>query len=335
MSDIENSVFSGGDCMSSVLLIGAGRHASANLYPVISEQGWQVDGICTRSLEHSEAARKKFGFSSRPYDRIEQMLSAEAASKVIIFLPASAAVSAAIACLRAGREVFCEKPCGMSLEEAELIDQAQTVHGLQTGFMKRYAPVYRKMKENLSLMGGALSFSGYFNVDASAFCRDDRDYIYFVAIHYLDLIRFLFGETAQVSALACRDGEGTSYQLLLGMENGTVGTLTFENRKAWAREAEGITETCPQGFVSSENLSHLRVHHAGSENSWKDLCETDQLYFVTENPASGSMRDLYLRGFAGELQGFMNAPVPVNHENLKTTELCEEVLKALASGEPE
>ncbi|MGN1389796.1 MAG: Gfo/Idh/MocA family oxidoreductase [Bulleidia sp.] len=321
--------------MNSVLLIGAGRHASANLYPVISEQGWQVEGICTRSAEHSEAALKKFGFSGRPYDRIDQMLAAESASKVIISLPASAAVSAVTACLNAGREVFCEKPCGMNLEEAELVDHAQTVHGLQTGFMKRYAPVYRKMKENIPRIGGTLSFSGYFSVDASAFCRDDRDYIYFVAIHYLDLIRYLFGETAQVSALACRNGEGTSYHLLLGMESGAAGTLTLENRKAWTREAEGITVTCPHGFISSENLSHLRVHHETSENSWKDLCETDQLFSVTENPASGSMRDLYLRGFAGELQSFMSAPVPVNHENLETTELCEKVLNALGSGQPE
>ena len=36
----QSAVLSEGDHMNSSLLIGAGRHAMANLYPVILEQGW-------------------------------------------------------------------------------------------------------------------------------------------------------------------------------------------------------------------------------------------------------------------------------------------------------
>lgn len=316
-------------------VIGAGRHARANILPSLALCGAQVESVTTRSLSHSRGAAREFGFPARPYADVGEMLAQETGEKAVVVLQAADAVPAVLRCLAAGRQVFVEKPCGICEADAQRIYEAslRCGRGVSVGFMKRYAPVYRKMKELLD--GGSLgevrSFRGSFCVDACRFCANDRDFVFYVAIHTLDLVRFLFGEAESVRAVKNAGGDGCSYAAAVAMRGGAVGTLSFENRTAWTRESESVCVTCSGGFLASDELTRLTVHESRGEDApWQTLSEADRVYSDCFNPASGTEKDLYLRGFAGEMRDFAENGAQVSDDNLRTTRLCEDFLASLA-----
>ena len=189
-----------------VCVIGAGRHSTANLYPVLLSLGDVViDAVCIRHLEVAQETAGKCGRQTRAYDSIDEMLEKETCGTVIICVPGVVSAATASKCLEKGWNVFCEKPLGMSLQEACYIDDICERSGTfyMTAYMKKFAPVYRSIREAVDKQtyGSVLSYRGAFNVDASRFCKTDRDFMYFVAIHFLALVRFLFGKPERITVV--------------------------------------------------------------------------------------------------------------------------------------
>ncbi len=315
-------------------IIGAGRHAKNNLYPALALFGANVASVTTTSIEHSRAAARQFGFQANAYADIGEMLRSEPGGRAVIAMQAHDAVEAVLACLDAGKQVFVEKPCGLNLQQAEQIYHAseRSGKGVCVGFMKRFAPVYVKLKQLLDEkgLGEAYAFQASFRVDAHRFCANNRDFTYYVAIHMLDLLRFIFGEVQQLTAVKNETGDGCSYAVMLAMQSGVVGSLNLENRTAWTRESEQLCVTCADGFVQSSELNALRVHTSHVQQSpWQTLSEHDEIFTDCFNPASGCEKDLYLRGFAGEMRYFAETLLAPSEDNLHTTQLCEMLLSAL------
>jgi predicted dehydrogenase len=136
---------------------------------------------------------------------------------VIVSTPTKFHGEAAIAALRAGKHVLCEKPLARSLAEANEI--AATAHArarvLKTGFNYRYMAHVRKAKELIAAGAvGPLQFlrcryghggrPGY----EQHWCTDQEvsggGVLIEQGIHVLDLVRYLFGEPAQVLAQTSR-----------------------------------------------------------------------------------------------------------------------------------
>ncbi len=319
---------------NGIQLVGAGMQMQRNILPALLLCGAQIDSITTRSVEHAAAAAQKFGLSARAYAGLDAMLAAEQGGKAVVVMQAKDAVPAVMRCLAAGKEVFVEKPCGMSPAEAQAVYEASRASGkgVLVGFMKRFAPVYRKLKEVLDggELGGVRSFRAAFCVDASRFCQSDADFVYFVAIHMLDLLRYLFGEVRSVHVQKNELGGGCSYAAVFCMENGVIGTASFENRTAWTRESESICVTLENGFAESRELNRLTLHRSAAANApWQSLSERDDVFSDCFNPASGTEKDIFLRGFAGEMREFWEHGAAVSDDNLHTTRLCEAFLNAL------
>jgi UDP-N-acetylglucosamine 3-dehydrogenase len=318
----------------TVQLIGAGVQTRNNILPSLLLCGAQITSITTRSMEHSNAASAAYGLNAHAYADMDAMLKQESGDKVVIVMQAKDAVPAVLKCLHAGKQVFVEKPCGMNLNEASEIYKASQTSGkgVMVGFMKRFAPVYCRLKETIfsHQLGPVRSFHVAFNVDASRFCKDDADYVYFVAIHMLDLIRFLFGEVSDIQAVRNDEGNGCSYAASFQMGSGAVGTVCFENRTAWTRESESVQVTMENGFAATQELNRLTIHPSRSiEAPWQTLSENDQVFSDCFNPASGTTKDLWLRGFAGEMKAFCENDVLISDDNVRTTKLCEDFLLAL------
>src|SRR3954471_6409132 len=58
-----------------------------------------------------------------------------------------------LACIEAGKQVFCEKPLATTQEACLRILDAEMKHGkrlVQVGFMRRYDPAYRALKETVA-----------------------------------------------------------------------------------------------------------------------------------------------------------------------------------------
>ncbi|MBM7702335.1 Gfo/Idh/MocA family protein [Metabacillus iocasae] len=325
----------------SVCLIGAGFHASTNIYPSLLEAGAKIQAVATRSLERSADTLRRFGSNGTAYDDYQAMLANEACDGVIVVAQPHDQVSLVMDCIKAGKNVFVEKPLGMTAQEARELADAANEAGVtvMVGFMKRYAPVYEQLKSIIDggELGAARSFEARFAVDSTPFCKDDEEFMKFAAIHIVDLVRFLFGEVTEIAGFKNSNGPHVSQSISLKFENGVVGTLAFSGMTAWSRESEQLLVTFDDGFASAEEITTLNIHRSQvfADLPWKALGEADTVYTPSASPMSGTMRDLYLRGFVGEMTHFLTCctngqpPRSNSTDNVKTMTLCDDILQAL------
>ncbi len=316
-----------------VMVIGTGRHAGRNIYPSLRELGAQVTAVASRHADEAAACARSWNPDGRGYGDYKKMLAREDAERVLVVTGAAAAPAIVRDCLTAGKTVFVEKPLGMDRAQAEQVARlAEERRGIvQVGFMKRFAPCYRMLRERLEQgeLGPVRSFRFIFDVSAARFCASDRDFIYYVAIHGLDLMRYLFGEPVELAAYKNAAGSGNSYQILLRMENGCVGACGFENRAAHTMEQERLEVTFEDGYACAENLTGVTLRRAGS-GEWRALSESEQRFVPTLSPSSGPARDLYLRGFVGELRHFLSPGLAdQSGDNVRTAALCDEILRLI------
>ncbi len=104
-----------------------------------------VEAIASRSLEMAEATARKFAIP-RAYGSYDQLLAEGEIDAVYIPLPNHLHVPYAIKALEAGKHVLCEKPIGLSVEEAEkLVEVGQRFPQLKLmeAFMYRHHPQWQ------------------------------------------------------------------------------------------------------------------------------------------------------------------------------------------------
>ncbi|SEL58384.1 Gfo/Idh/MocA family protein [Paenibacillus sp. OK003] len=326
---------------AKLCFIGAGFHASTNIYPSAAEAGADIQAIATRSIERSKAALLRFGSSGKAYDNTQLMLQNEDCDGVVVVAQPEDQTTLALECIRAGKNVYVDKPLGWNAAEAAAVAEAAQQAGVvvMVGFMKRYAPVYMKLKELIDggSLGRARSFQMKFAVDSTPFCKDEEQFMKLAAIHMVDLMRFLFGEAVQVTGTTVKDGEHINQSISLKFDHGVVGSAYFVGMSAWSRESESVLVTFDDGFALADEINTLTVHQSrtGDTLPWKSLEEQDTVFTPSGSPMSGAYRDLYLRGFVGEMAHFMeccqNKSVPHSSgkDNIETMALCDTILASL------
>lgn len=326
---------------AKLCFIGAGFHASTNIYPSAVEAGADIQAIATRSIERSGAALLRFGSSGNAYDNTQLMLQNEDCDGVVVVAQPKDQTALALECIRAGKNVYVDKPLGWNAAEAAAVAEAAQKAGVvvMVGFMKRYAPVYMKLKELIDggSLGRARSFQMKFAVDSTPFCKDEEQFIKLAAIHMVDLMRFLFGEAIQVTGTTVKDGEHINQSISLKFDHGVVGSAYFVGMSAWSRESESVLVTFDDGFALADEINTLTVHQSrtGDNLPWKSLEEQDTVFSPSGSPMSGAYRDLYLRGFVGEMAHFMeccqnnSVPHSSGKDNIETMALCDTILASL------
>lgn len=327
---------------TKVCFIGAGLHSTTNIYPAALEAGADIQAIATRSYERSQNALQRMGSEGQAYDDYRHMLEVEECKGIVVVAQPEDHASLVLDCIKAGKNVFVEKPLGMSKAEAVEIAKAAEMAGVQVmvGFMKRYAPIYQKLKEVIEseTLGPARSFQARFAVDSTLFCENDEQFLKFAALHMVDLVRFLFGEAVEVKGVKNSSEGFISHSLSLKFETGVVGSLYFSGMTAWTRESENITVTFDEGFAFADEINALTIHKSQhhEEQPWQSIEEADIHYKPSATPMSGAYRDLYLRGFVGEMSHFFECcttgkkALSDARDNVQTMALCEQILDSLS-----
>ena len=166
------------------------------------------------------------------------------AEAIYVTSPNRTHVGYALAALEAGRHVFCEKPFALNLAEAEKVRAAAERSGkvYQLGFNRRFAPAYAAMKSmiangeltprsfNIKMNRGELQHPAWTS-DATV----TGGFLFESTLHLFDMVRFLFGEVAEVQAVGrkglypCVD----SFSLLLTMESGVHGVFSSCAHASW------------------------------------------------------------------------------------------------------
>jgi predicted dehydrogenase len=320
--------------------IGCGKHAKANIYPSVKILNKEITAVCARHIENAQATANQF-HAKNAYDNYKKMLENENLDVVFVITSGDQHAEIVIDCLKAGAHVFVEKPLGWTTAEAKKVAEIakKTKKNVMVGFMKRFAPSYLEMKRIINdsaNFGETLTMTGMFGVRPFG---DDEIYLKYGAIHYVDLIRFLFGEIKELHGYKRVINKNVSQIFSFVTEDGKIGNMFFAGLPAWARHQEEITITGINGFVKVDNLTKIS-HHTYSEptlNSprWQTLDIEDRVFTAVDTSGSGGRERLYINGYVGEIKHFFESiennkkPNPSALDNVKTMELVEQILENL------
>jgi len=188
--------------MARVGIIGCGGRLRGVLKP---QSGIEIVALCDPHPESIRAAQTQYGGRARVYGDHNELVRDPAVEWVAVGSWNSLHAEHAIAALRAGKHVFCEKPLATTLPDCLAIRDAVRHSGRHFSFrlVLRYAPVYRQVRELLRAgkIGKIISFEfnetlgfnhgGYFLGNWRRFRRNGGSYILEKCCHDMDLANWL------------------------------------------------------------------------------------------------------------------------------------------------
>lgn len=235
------SLVARGESGLQVGLLGAGSFATSTLLPAIKkDSGVSLVGVCAATGAHSRSAAGRFGFRYCTSEE-NDIIGDPAINTVVISTRHNLHARQVISALRAGKNVFCEKP--LCLNEPELADIVRCYLGrntqqqLMVGFNRRFAPMMGEMKKFLASVREPLAM--HYRINAGPVPRDhwvnDPEQgggrILGEVCHFVDLLTFLSG-SMPLEVQAQRLGGASQYSgdnviVWLRFENGSHGTITY------------------------------------------------------------------------------------------------------------
>lgn len=233
-------------------IIGAGNFTSATLLPALKPLNAQLKYIVSAGGMSASTLAKRAGFACAATD-YHVVLADGDVDLVMITTRHNLHASMVVDTLRAGKNVFVEKPLCLNEEElAEIVTvyQQQVASGqppvLTVGFNRRFAPFAQRMK---SLLGqGTVNIVATVNagfIPANSWVHDLQvggGRIVGEACHFIDLCSYLAG--SRVIAV-CMNAMGTAPQentdnasILLRYANGSNAVINYlaNGNKAYSKE---------------------------------------------------------------------------------------------------
>jgi virulence factor len=235
-------------------VVGAGNIASiAQLPTLVQRDDVELRALVSRRDDPS-AVQRRWGFHE-VYRTVDEMLAAEDLDAVFVLTPRSEHVAAVESALRAGVDVFCEKPLATSTDDAvrlaELADETGRV--LMVGLNRRFAPVYVAARE-------------VFGESGASFCvaqknRAGSEYraTFENAIHMVDLLRwFCGGDVVSVSSAAAGsdpwEEEGTA--ALVRFSTGNTGLLVAARAAgAWGEKLDAYGQMQSAEVIAPDSVA--------------------------------------------------------------------------------
>ena len=220
---------------ATVAFIGAGNYATAVLIPAFKATGARLKTVASETGVSGLHAGRKFGFEETTTDIGGLMADADV-NIVVITTRHNHHAKAVCDALRAGKNVFVEKPLALRLTELADVEVAYSEGKslLMVGFNRRFAPQVQKIKALLSSVAGPKSF--VMTVNAGSIPADhwsqDRAVgggrIVGEACHFVDLLRFLAGAPIaewKAMRLDCATGDTATVQM--GFDDGSIGSVHY------------------------------------------------------------------------------------------------------------
>ncbi len=137
-------------------VIGAGARGQYVVGNLLRESGRKVKILAVYDPDKNEAKRAVGLWDSpdcRICDSSDEVIAASGVEWIMIFSPNVYHREHITAAFAAGKHVFSEKPLASTFEDCRLIYQSHLEHPelqFATGFVLRYAPIYRKVHELLT-----------------------------------------------------------------------------------------------------------------------------------------------------------------------------------------
>ena len=169
---------------------------------------------------------------------LDQLVESGLAEGVVITAPTDLHLGLVAGCVGAGLPVFCEKPCGLSADQAGRATAAAAGAGLplQVGYYRRFLPELVALRQRIAAGRlGELSLVVLNQWDehppSAEFERRSGGIVVDMGVHEIDQLRWLTGqEVEQVAALTPAPSDQSSAVISLRLSGGTLAAITLGRR---------------------------------------------------------------------------------------------------------
>ncbi|MBA2732337.1 MAG: Gfo/Idh/MocA family oxidoreductase, partial [Acidobacteria bacterium] len=220
-------------------IIGAGYIGGVHAQVLARDERVRVSAIYDVMDERAQSLSRSSG--AIVSGNAEELI--ETCDAVYITTPNTKHTELAITAAKAGKHVFCEKPMATNLSDAQkVLDAAEASNAVfQVGHNRRFAPVYATLKQMIS--EEATPHSAHVKMNRGELINPEwvgdpqitGGFLYETTIHMFDMMRFLFGEVTQLTALGSTHEypETDDFSVLLGFKSGVHATLCSSADASW------------------------------------------------------------------------------------------------------
>lgn len=195
--------------MLNIGVIGAGNIGHDHIQRMThSVAGARIAAVFDVAQDRAQQVADEVGAVA--VDDANSLISDDRIEAVIIASPGHLHPEQALACLAVEKPVLCEKPLATTVDDGLRVLEAEVALGrrlIQVGFMRRYDPGYRRVKEVLRSGGigePLMAHSVHRNPTVPASFTGDMSLTDSV-VHEMDVTRWLFGtEVTAVTVVAPR-----------------------------------------------------------------------------------------------------------------------------------
>ena len=254
-----------------VAIVGAGNFTSATVLPALKPLNARLKYIVSAGGLTASTLAKRAGFAVAATD-YREALSDNDVDLVMITTQHNLHASMVVEALKAGKNVFVEKPLCLNKEELAEIEQAYratctvpSTPTLTVGFNRRFAPFAQKMK---SLVGtGAVNIVATMNagfIPANSWVHDLQvggGRVIGEACHYIDLCSYLCGSRVVavcMNSLGVAPQENTdNVSIVLRYANGSNAVINYFANGSKAYSKERVELHCQERSLIMDNWRTL------------------------------------------------------------------------------
>lgn len=244
--------------------VGAGFIAGVHAGILARDRRVRVSAVFDPDLQAVTAFALKTGATVAP--SLDDLLGEIDA--LYVCSPNAFHAGAAVRALSAGLHVFSEKPMATSLEAAHAVFAAtENERGVyQAGFNRRFAPAYALLKQRLDA-GDLVPTSAAMKMNRGelrkpAWTGDPSisgGYLYETPVHMLDMMRYLFGDPAEIICRARSTvyGELDDFSMLCTFETGMSAVLATCAHATWLFPFERVEVYGDHAAAASEEMDRI------------------------------------------------------------------------------
>lgn len=267
-------------------LIGAGNFVRSTMLPVMKETGqYEFRGLATTGGVGAAQVNDgtPFAYTTNDY---RQLLADPEIDLIAISTQHSSHARFIVEALSAGKNVYCEKPLCLTLEELEQIKAAYQASAgeLFCGLNRRHAPLIRQIKKEMKTdqipaVYDMIVNAGY--IPQEHWVHDEKaggGRILGEACHFVDLLQYLDGSELQEIHVTAAGNEaypmGDNVLISLKFASGAVGNIVYSSMGSRKYPKEQLRVLSNGSVYEMDNF--IRLRKFGSTKATKEKLEQDK-----------------------------------------------------------
>ena len=267
-------------------LIGAGNFVRSTMLPVMKETGkFEFRGLATTGGTGGAQVndRTPFAYTTNDY---RKLLADPDIDLIVVSTQHSSHAKFVTEALNAGKNVYCEKPLCLTLEELEEIREAykNSEGELFVGLNRRYAPLIRQIKKEMKTdqipaVYDFIANAGFIPKDH--WVQDEAaggGRVLGEACHFVDLIQYLDGsELTELQVAAAGNNAypmNDNVLITLKFASGAIGNIVYSSMGSKKYPKEQLRVLSNGCVYEMDNFIRLKKY--GSTKSVKEKLKQDK-----------------------------------------------------------